>query len=332
MLIEPNEIMDSPKPQADSPPRLAIVLPCYNESEAIDSAVRQLSELIRDLVDDQLIAGNSYLFFVDDGSLDNSWQMLASWNRTNQQVKGLKLSKNFGHQAALLAGLTSVIEECDIAISIDADLQQDPRAIKKFVQEYMNGAEIVLGVRNDRGTDSWMKKRTALGFYTVMRVMGVKVVPNHADYRLLGRRALKALALFPEPSIFLRATCLELGFKVSVVHFDVSERKYGTTKYSLKKMFRLALHGITSFSIVPLRIVAITGLLLFLMTLGMGGYVLWRTLFVGDTVPGWASTTLPIYFIGGIQLLCLGVVGEYIGQIYKTVKNRPRWISETKLD
>lgn len=332
MPIEQKKIMDSPEPQPDSPPRLAIVLPCFNESEAIDSVVRQLSELIRDLVEERLIAGDSYLFFVDDGSSDNSWQILASWNRTNQQIKGLKLSKNFGHQAALLAGLTAVTKECDIAISIDADLQQDPQAMRKFVQAYKNGAEIVLGVRNDRGTDSWIKKRTALGFYTVMRAMGVNVVPNHADYRLLSRSALEALALFSEPSIFLRATCLELGFKVSVVHFDVSERKFGTTKYSLKKMFRLALHGITSFSIVPLRFVAITGLILFLITLGMGGYVLWRTLFVGDTVPGWASTTLPIYFIGGVQLLCLGVVGEYIGQIYKTVKNRPRWISENKLD
>jgi hypothetical protein len=190
----------------------------------------------------------------------------------------------------------------------------------------------VLGVRKDRGTDGWLKKQTALGFYALMRVMGVNIVPNHADYRLLSKRALEALALFTEPSIFLRATCLELGFKVSTVLFDVSERQFGQTKYSPRKMLRLALHGITSFSVVPLRIVAMIGFVIFLFSIGMGGYVIWHALIVGDTVPGWASTTLPIYFIGGVQLLCLGVVGEYVGQIYKTVKHRPRWICEHKLD
>jgi glycosyltransferase involved in cell wall biosynthesis len=244
----------------------------------------------------------------------------------------LKLSRNFGHQAALLAGLTAVTRHCDAAISIDADLQQDPHAIRDFVKELHKGADIVLGVRKDRGTDGWLKKQTALAFYTLMRVLGVNIIPNHADYRLLSKRALEALALFPEPSIFLRATCLQLGFNVSTVFFEVSERQFGQTKYSLKKMLRLALHGITSCSVVPLRIVAIIGFVLFLSSLGMGAYVLWHALFVGDTIPGWASITLPIYFIGGVQLLCLGVVGEYVGQIYKTVKNRPRWICEHKLD
>jgi glycosyltransferase involved in cell wall biosynthesis len=326
------KFMDSAACQAEKIPRLAIVLPCLNESESIDNVVNQLLALIGELSSEALIARDSYLYFVDDGSSDSSWQMLADWNKKSPQVKGLKLSRNFGHQAALLAGLASVAKECDVAISIDADLQQDPQAMRKFIREYKNGSEIVLGVRNDRGTDGLLKKWTATGFYTVMRLMGVNIIPNHADYRLLGKRALEALALFPEPSIFLRATCLELGFRVSLVYFDVSERQFGATKYSVRKMLRLAVHGITAFSIVPLRMVAITGLLVFFITLAMGGYVLWRTLFVGDTVPGWASTTLPIYFIGGVQLLCLGVVGEYIGQIYKTVKNRPRWISENKLD
>lgn len=324
--------MGSIEYQVEKVPRLAIVLPCFNESESIDSVATRLLTLTNEWISEQLIAHDSYLFFVDDGSSDNSWQLLEKWNKHDGRIKGLKLSKNFGHQAALLAGLSAVTEDCDVAISIDADLQQDPQAMRKFIHQYRAGSEIVLGVRNDRGTDGWLKKRTAKGFYTVMRAMGVNIVPDHADYRLLGKRALRALALFPEPSIFLRATCLELGFKTSIVFFNVTDREFGTTKYSLKKMLRLALHGITAFSIVPLRIVAITGLVLFLATLGMGGYVLWRTLFVGDTVPGWASTTLPIYFIGGVQLLCLGVVGEYIGQIYKTVKNRPRWICENKLD
>lgn len=313
-------------------PRLAIVLPCHNESESIDHAVTRLTSLIQELADEGLIAKDSYLFFVDDGSTDNSWMMIDELNQSNKAIKGLKLSQNFGHQAALLAGLTEVTQNCDAAISIDADLQQDPLAIRDFVKEFLKGFDIVLGVRKDRNSDGWLKRQTALGFYNLMRIMGVDIVPNHADYRLLSKRALEALALFPEPSIFLRATCLQLGFRVSTVFFDVSERQFGQTKYSLSKMLRLALHGITSFSVVPLRMVAILGFVIFLSSLGMGGYVIWHTLFVGDTIPGWASITLPIYFIGGIQLLCLGVVGEYVGQIYKTVKKRPRWISEYKLD
>ncbi|OAI09644.1 hypothetical protein A1359_18690 [Methylomonas lenta] len=313
-------------------PRIAIVLPCHNESESINHAVTQLTSLIHELADEGLITKDSYLFFVDDGSTDNSWVMIDKLNQNNKAIKGLKLSQNFGHQAALLAGLTEVAQNCDAAISIDADLQQDPLAIREFVKELHKGFDVVLGVRNDRNSDGWLKRQTALGFYNLMRIMGVDIVPNHADYRLLSKRALEALALFPEPSIFLRATCLQLGFRVSTVFFDVSERRFGQTKYSLSKMLRLALHGITSFSVVPLRMVAILGFVIFLSSLVMGGYVIWHTLFVGDTIPGWASITLPIYFIGGVQLLCLGVVGEYVGQIYKTVKKRPRWISEYKLD
>ncbi len=313
-------------------PRIAIVLPCFNESASIDHAVTQLTALISELADEEIISKTSYIFFVDDGSTDESWAVIEEFNRNNKAIKGLKLSRNYGHQAALLAGLTTVTKDCDAAISIDADLQQDPLAIRDFVKEFKTGADVVLGVRKNRRTDSWIKKQTALGFYNLMGAMGVNTVPNHADYRLLSKRALEALALFPEPSIFLRAICLQLGFPISTVLFDVKERQYGQTKYSLKKMLRLALHGITSFSVAPLRIVAIIGFVLFLFSLGMGGYVAWRTLFVGDTVPGWASTALPIYFIGGVQLLCLGVVGEYVGQIYKTVKNRPRWICEHKLD
>ncbi len=312
--------------------RLAIVVPCHNESESVNHAVTQLTALLLELANEGLTSNNSYLFFVDDGSTDETWAIIEESNRNNKLIKGLKLSHNFGHQAALLAGLSTVTNECDAAISIDADLQQDPLAIRDFLNEFHNGADIVLGVRKDRGTDGWLKKQTALWFYTLMRLMGVDIVPNHADYRLLSNRALEALALFSEPSIFLRATCLQLGFRVSKVLFDVSERQFGQTKYSIRKMLRLALHGITSFSVVPLRIVALIGFVIFLSSLGMGGYVIWHALFVGDTIPGWASITLPIYFIGGVQLLCLGVVGEYVGQIYKTVKNRPRWVCERKLD
>ena len=313
-------------------PRIAIVLPCFNESESIHCAVSQLAALIKELSGDQLISENSYMFFVDDGSSDDSWSIIEEFNRNNKAVKGLKLSRNFGHQAALLAGLSMVTEDCDAAISIDADLQQDPVAIREFINEFRNGSDVVLGVRRDRSTDRWLKKQTALGFYKLFGLMGVNTVPNHADYRLLSKRALRALSLFTEHDIFLRAICLQLGFQVSTVLFDVKDRQYGETKYSLKKMLSLALHGITSFSVLPLRFVAIIGFSIFLFSLVMGGYVVWRTLFVGGTVPGWASTAIPIYFIGGLQLLCLGVIGEYVGQIYTTVKKRPRWICEHKLD
>lgn len=313
-------------------PRLAIVLPCLNEHESIGYAVRELSAIIKDATGLKLIAENSFLFFVDDGSTDETWQIIETFNRSNRAIKGLKLSRNFGHQAALLAGLTAVTPDCDAAISIDSDLQQDPLAIKDFVREFRKGMDVVVGVRKNRGTDGWFKKLSAMGFYKLMGMMGVHTVPNHADYRLLSKRALEALALYPESNVFLRAICLELGLRVSTVYFDVKERQYGQTKYSLFKMLRLAIHGITSFSIVPLRIVAIIGMVLFLLSLGMGCYVLWHALLLGDTVPGWASTALPIYFIGGVQLLCLGIVGEYVGQIYSTVKHRPRWICECKLD
>jgi len=312
--------------------KLAIVLPCFNENESLELSVRELFLVIHTLIDDDVISGDSFMFIVDDGSTDGSWATIERLHNGNQSVKGLKLSRNFGHQSALLAGLSMVTNECDAAISLDADLQQDPSAIRQFVDEFRKGYDIVLGVRNNRGSDQWLKKQTASGFYALMKALGVNIVPDHADYRLLSKRALDALALFPEPNNFLRATCLLLGHKVSTVYFDVRERQFGRSKYTLGKMIRLALHAITSFSIVPLRIVAAIGFLLFLCSMVMLLYALWQVFVVGNTVLGWASTIIPIYFIGGIQLICLGVVSEYIAQIYTTVKNRPRWICEDKLD
>lgn len=316
----------------NDPPRLAIVMPAFNEFDSITYAVTELGLILDQLTGDGTIAESSYLFFVDDGSKDGTWSEIERHHAADPRVKGLKLSRNFGHQAALLAGLTCVTPQCDAAISLDVDLQQDPLAIREFVQSFRNGADVVLGVRRDRQTDTGFKRHSATFFYKLMKAMGVDTVPNHADYRLLSQRALKALERFPEPHIFLRAICLELGFRTSQVMFDVKERQFGETKYSLAKMLRLALNGITSFSIVPLRLVAIVGFVLFLFSLLMTAYVVWEKVVVGGTVPGWASTALPIYFIGGVQLLCLGIVGEYVGQIYATVKARPRWISERQLD
>jgi glycosyltransferase involved in cell wall biosynthesis len=310
---------------------VAVVVPCFHEQETIAHTARTLCTLLQHFAADALVSPQSYILFVDDGSEDNTWALIESLFHEYEPVKGLKLSRNFGHQTALLAGLDFVTDACDVAISIDADLQQDPMAMKSFISAYHQGSDIVLGIRNNRETDSWLKRTTATGFYELMRLMGVDIVPNHADYRLLSKRALQALRRFEEPNIFLRATCLQLGFRVSTVYFDVSLRQFGETKYTLKKMLRLALEGITSHSIVPLRIVAFIGFIIFLFSLSMGCYVLWQALVVGGTVPGWASTTLPIYFIGGVQLLCMGIIGEYIGQLYQHVKQRPRWISERVL-
>lgn len=313
-------------------PTLAIVAPCFNEKENIERLVSVISTLLLNMTNEALVSDGSFLYLVDDGSSDDSWEIIKKIKLLNPKLKALKLSRNFGHQAALLAGLTEVTGKCDAAISIDADLQQDPKVIRNFVIQYKGGVDVVLGIRRDRSADGWFKRKTALGFYMLMRFMGVSTIPNHADYRLLSNQALQALNLFPEKNIFLRAICLQLGFRVGVVNFDVSPREFGETKYSLRKMLGLALHGITSFSVAPLRLVTFLGFSLFLFSLLMGSYVFWITEFSGRALPGWASIVLPVYFIGGVQLLCLGIVGEYIGQIYSTVRNRPRWISEDHIE
>jgi glycosyltransferase involved in cell wall biosynthesis len=313
------------------PPRLALVVPCYNEEECVLDTISTLRRVLSDLADQGEVATDSFLYLVDDGSTDKTWNLIAAAHAADPKVCGLRLSRNFGHQSALLAGLKGVKERCDASISIDADLQQDPQAIPAFVDAYRRGAEVVLGVRSDRQADSWFKGTSARLFYRLMAAMGVDIVPNHADYRLLGSRAMAALAEYRESNLFLRYICCQLGFRTETVDFSVRPRERGVSKYSLAKMLRLALHGITSSSVVPLRLVAVTGFAIFLLSGVMGGYVLYQALVVGDTVPGWASTTLPIYFIGGIQLLCLGVVGEYVGQIFGEVKGRPRYLQDHEL-
>jgi glycosyltransferase involved in cell wall biosynthesis len=315
------------------PPCLAIVMPCFNEADNIQYMLDTIWGLLNELLAANVISSKSYILLVDDGSKDQTWSLAQEGSKKlDGRLKGIKLSKNFGHQSALLAGLHAASENCDIAISIDADLQQDPNAIKLFIKEYEAGADIVFGVRKDRNSDSSFKKWSANLFYTLMKMMGVNTIRNHADYRLLSKRALKALNLYTEPNIFLRAMCLELGLKTSTVSFDVQKRVYGKTKYSLTRMLTLALHGITSHSIAPLRMVTFFGMLVFSFSCIMSFYVLYQVFLVGNTVPGWASTIIPIYFIGGIQLLCLGIIGEYIAQIYSAVKNRPRWIIEESIE
>lgn len=312
------------------PPILAVVVPCLNEEAALPGTAASLGALLDNMIEAGRIAPQSFLYFVDDGSTDGSWPLLTRLHLEHKHVRALKLSRNFGHQNALLAGLMAVRGRCDAAISIDADLQQDWRTIPAFVASYMAGAEIVCGVRNDRGVDTWFKKTSARGFYRLMRGIGVTIIPHHADFRLLGRRAMDALAEHTEPNIFLRATCLHLGFRIDTIPFDVCARSAGSSKYSMSKMLKLAVDGITSFSITPLRSIAALGMLVFCACLVMGAYAL-LSVARGHTVPGWASTTLPLYLLGGVQLLCLSIIGEYIAQVVTAVKRRPRYICEQEL-
>jgi len=310
---------------------LSIVVPAYNEESMLSVSITKLSDILFKMIEAGLIHKDSYLLFVDDGSTDKSWPILVNVCQADAMVHAIKLSRNFGHNNALLAGLMAVKDRCDVAISIDCDLQQDSTVIPLFLEKHHAGADVVFGIRNDRQIDGLFKKYTALGFYNLMKMMGVKLYANHADYRLLSRKALHALSAYQEPNIFLRAVCVDMGFRNEVVYFDVVDRAHGTSKYSLSKMLKFAVDGITSFSALPLRMISILGVLVFGLSLLMVFYVLFETVLIGDAVPGWASTVLPIYLLGGLQILCMGIVGEYLAQCYTAAKGRPRYIIETEL-
>jgi glycosyltransferase involved in cell wall biosynthesis len=314
------------------PPTLAIVVPCFNEQETLAFTVDTLLEHLNRMVAAGTVTAGSFLFFVDDGSRDDTWLLLTRAYEADHRVLGLRLSRNFGHQAALLSGLTAVHDKADISISIDADLQQEPEAMDRFVAEYRKGANVVLGVRRNRASDGPGKKLSAGAFYWLMRRFGVEVVPNHADYRLLDGKAMQALLSFPESTLFIRGITSMLGFDTRQVLFEVKERRFGKSKYGFFRMLRFATHAITSFSIVPLRLISILGIVSFLVSLVMVGFVAWAALFGSGTVPGWASTVIPIYFFAGVQLLSIGVLGEYVGKIYSSVQGRPRWIEWQRLD
>lgn len=312
-------------------PTLAVVLPCFNEEAVIQETFERLNILIKELIRKGKVSGKSFILAVDDGSADLTWNKVEALAAHDHILKGLKLSRNYGHQNALLAGLLSVRNRVDCAISIDADLQQDENAIPLFLEKYRAGAEIVYGVRNDRGSDGWGKRLSATAFYDLMMVMGVKIIKNHADYRLMSKKALHALAQYDEVNLFLRGIVTDIGYKTDCVYFDVKQRFAGDTKYSVRRMFSFAIDGITSFSVTPLRIVTAIGFLVFSLALVMAGYVVIKAVLVGDTVPGWASTVLPIYFMGGVQLVCTGLLGEYIGKIYKELKARPRYLIDKEI-
>ena len=312
------------------PPLISIIVPCFNEDQNIENTATTLAEKLDKLSSEKIVDPGSFIYFVDDGSNDKTWSKIKSFGSLLKNVRGLKLSRNFGHQVAILAGLNEVVNLSDASISIDADLQQDINSFELFIAEFQAGADVVLGVRRSRSTDSFLKKTTANFYYWITGKMGLNLVPNHADYRLLSQKASKALLLFQEPHVFLRGLVLELGFNVAFVPINVVERKFGSTKYSFSKMISLAVDGITSFSVLPLRLTLFFGFICFIFSVLMSIFIVFEKIVFNATVPGWASTVIPIYFIGGIQLLCLGLIGEYLGKVFISVKKRPRWITQEK--
>ena len=313
-------------------PVLAIIVPCYNEELCIKSTVEQLLKVLDVLASKSKISQESYLYLVNDGSKDNTWNLIEELHNLDKRVKGLKFVRNFGNQKALIAGLEGVRKiGCDCAVSIDADLQQDEWAIEKFVDEYMNGADIVSGIRNDRNTDSFFKKTTALMFYKTMNILGAKIPPNHSDYRLVSKRALEVMELYPEKSLFLRGFFNEVGLKTAYVNFDVKPRMAGESKFNFMSLMGLALNGITSYSIVPLRFVTVLGFCMALFGFLVGIETVYEKLFLNGTTSGWATAIIVSCIFGGIQLFCLGIIGEYVGQVYREVKARPRYIKDIEL-
>lgn len=311
-------------------PKLTIVVPCYNEEAVLHETMKQLSEVLESLIQSKLIAKDSTLLFVDDGSRDKTWQIIESASARHPFVKGIKLSRNAGHQNALLAGLTVASEHSDCVISIDADLQDDIRAIRDFMEKYWQGYDIVYDVRDSRETDTWFKRTSAQGFYWLMGKMGIQLVPNHADFRLMSKRTLEELLKYKEANLFLRGIIPLLGFPSTKVYYDRKERMAGESKYPLKKMLAFALDGITSFSITPVRFVTALGFVTFILSAFVGLYALIEEL-AGHTVSGWASLIISIWLLGGLELMAVGLIGEYIGKIFKEVKRRPRYTIETNL-
>lgn len=311
-------------------PRLAIVVPCHNEEELLVATVTTLVNRLESMRRQALVAMDSYVCVVDDGSTDRTWELVTQLNRSRPDVRGLKLTRNFGHQNAALAGML----ECpaDAVVTIDADLQDDESCIEAMLRQHAAGCDIVLGVRNDRSSDSLAKRATAQGFYRLLRALGVKVVFNHADYRLLSRRALDELRQYPETNLFLRGIVPMLGLKTATVAYARTARAAGRSKYPARRMLGFAWEGITSFSVAPLRLVAALGFMIALGSLAVTVWALVVKFSSGTAVPGWASTVVPMYFLGGVQILCLGVIGEYVGKIYLESKRRPRYAVERRLD
>jgi glycosyltransferase involved in cell wall biosynthesis len=306
-------------------PRLTIVVPCYNEELALPETSSRLCVLLDELSREALIAEPA-IFFIDDGSSDNTWSVIERLSAKDARIHGLKLSRNFGQQSAILAGLLTV--PGDVLISLDADLQDDPAAMGEMIRAYAGGAEIVYGIRRSRQKDSFFKRMTAEGYYLLLQRMGVQMMFNHADFRLLSRRVVEVLRNYKETNLLLRGLIPQLGFNSAFVYYDRNARCAGESKYPLAKMIALAVTGITSFTEIPLKIITVLGMLVSLFSFGLAAWALVIKFFTPEAVPGWASIVIPLYMLGGIQLLCLGVIGQYLAKIYSEAKARPRFIVE----
>lgn len=306
------------------------VIPCYNEEAVLPETVKELTAQMQSMIQEGLADEKSRMLFVDDGSKDHTWELIEKFRSENPLVNGIKLAHNRGHQNALLAGLMTAKDEADCAISLDADLQDDVSVLPQFVQKFQSGCDVVYGVRNKRETDTWFKRTSAEGFYKVMGKLGVDIVFNHADYRLMSKRALDALSEYKEVNLFLRGIIPLIGYRSDYVYYDRHERFAGESKYPLNKMISFAMDGITSFSVKPLKIISNVGILVALVSVLGLLYALISHL-MGNTVAGWTAIVCSIWLLGGIQMLCLGVVGEYIGKIYSEVKGRPRFRIEKHL-
>ncbi len=313
--------------------RLAIIIPCFNEELVVKTTVETLLGVLDRIIQKGKITEDSYIYLVDDGSKDSTWSIIEELRNTyGERIKGSKFIRNYGNQKALIAGLEGVREiGCDCTVSIDADLQQDENAIEIFVDEFHKGADIVSGIRNDRKTDSFFKKYTALCFYKLMNILGVKIPPNHSDFRLVSKRALDILEQYKEEGLFLRGFFHEIGLKTSYVHFNVKPRALGCSKFNFFSLTSLALNGITAFSIVPLRIIAACGVITMLGSFLLAFEVLFEKYILHTTPSGWATLVILLAFFGGLQIFCLGIIGEYLGQIFNEVKARPRYIKGIEL-
>ena len=306
---------------------LTIVVPCYNVQEVLPETVKELGNILQGLIKENKISVQSKILFVNDGSKDKTWSLISKYTEEYDYVTGIKFSRNYGHQNALLAGMTVAVKYSDMIITIDADLQDDVNAIPKMVEKYHKGYDVVYGVRNSRETDTFFKRRTALAFYGLMRKLGVNLVPDSADYRLLSKRATEGLLAFKERNLFLRGMVPLVGYKSTKVYYARKERFAGKSKYPLSKMLHFALDGITSFSIAPIHLIMYLGVLTVIISIVCMIYTLVERI-TGHIVTGWASLMLSIWFLGGVQLISISIIGEYVGKIFSEVKHRPRFTIE----
>ena len=309
---------------------LYVVIPCYNEEEVLNETTKQLTIKLKQLIKEELISEKSKVMYVNDGSKDNTWKLIKKISEQNKLFTGITLSRNRGHQNALLAGLMTAKNYADVVISMDADLQDDINAIDEMLHKYYDGCDIVYGVRNSRKKDTWFKKTTAQGFYKFMQLMGVDIVYNHADYRLTSKRVLDHFESYKEVNLFLRGMFPLIGYKSDVVYYERGERFAGESKYPLKKMLNFAWDGITSFSVKPLRFICILGFLILFISIFIMLYSLIRFI-NGNTVSGWTFLNISLWFIGGLQMISIGIIGEYVGKMYNETKARPRYIVSENL-